>query len=188
MAQNFTLLTAAFALATLAGCGGGETDTGDAAGSASAQSASTHATCDLPNFQAEALALVNAQRASGASCGALGAFAAAPAVNWNDTLALAGVVQSDDMVNGNFFGHAGSTGLRGGQRMTAAGYTWSAWGENIAAGQPTVAAVVAAWMASDSHCANLMNPTFRDVGLVCVNGSASNTYRTYWTMTLGTAR
>ena len=48
-----------------------------------------------------------------------------------------------------------------------------------------VAEVVAGWMASDGHCANLMNPAFRDIGLACVSGTASNVYRSYWTMVLG---
>ena len=150
--------------------------------------AGTRATCNLANFQSEALALVNAQRAAGATCGAQGRFAATTALAWNDPLTQASLVHSDDMVSGNFFSHTGSTGLNAGQRATAAGYAWATWGENIAAGQPTVATVVAAWMASDGHCANIMNPTYRDIGLACVSGTASNTYRSYWTMTLGATR
>lgn len=134
------------------------------------------------------MALVNAQRTSGATCGARGSFAAVPALSWNAPLTQASLVHSDDMVNVNFFSHTGSSGLNAGQRATAAGYVWSTWGENIAAGQPTVASVVAAWMASDGHCANIMSPAMRDIGLACVSGTANNAYRTYWTMTLGAAR
>jgi uncharacterized protein YkwD len=65
---------------------------------------------------------------------------------------------------------------------------WSSWGENIAAGQRSVADVVAGWMASDGHCANIMAPGFRDVGLACVGGNTGTTYGTYWTMVLGSAR
>jgi uncharacterized protein YkwD len=43
-------------------------------------------------------------------------------------------------------------------------------------------------MASPGQCANIMQERFRDISVACVNGSASNTYRTYWTMTLGLAR
>jgi uncharacterized protein YkwD len=98
------------------------------------------------------------------------------------------LVHSDDMVALNFFSHTGSSGGTVGSRATAAGYIWSTVGENIAAGQPDMASVVAAWMASPGHCANIMNNRFRDIGLVCVSGNANNTYRTYWTMTLGAAR
>ncbi len=92
------------------------------------------------------------------------------------------------MVALNFFSHTGSSGNSAGQRATAAGYVWMTWGENIAAGQPDMANVVAAWMASPGHCANIMNSNFRDIGLACVSGNANNTYRTYWTMTLGATR
>lgn len=183
-------------LAALQACGGGGSDSPSAAPPAAPTpapaptptTAGTRATCNLANFQAEALALVNAQRTAGASCGAQGRFAATTALTWNAPLTQASLVHSDDMVSVNFFSHTGSTGLNAGQRATAAGYVWSTWGENIAAGQPTVASVVAAWMASDGHCANIMNPAFRDIGLACVSGTASNTYGTYWTMTLGAAR
>lgn len=192
-------------LAALQACGGGASDSSSpaaptpapappAASPPTAPPAPTppvtgsRATCNLANFQAEALALVNAHRIAGASCGARGSFAATTSLSWNDPLTQASLVHSDDMVSGNFFSHTGSTGLDAGQRATAAGYVWRTWGENIAAGQSTVAVVVAGWMASDGHCANIMNPAFRDIGLACVSGSASNTYRSYWTMTLGAAR
>ena len=140
------------------------------------------------NFDAEALALVNAYRAAGATCGDQGSFAPAPALAWNAALTQASLVHSDDMMALNFFSHTGSGGSNAGQRATAAGYAWQTWGENIAAGQMGVANVMAAWLASPGHCANLMNARFRDIGLACVSGGASNRYRTYWTMTLGTAR
>lgn len=146
----------------------------------------TRATCGLANFQSEALALVNVRRAAGAQCGDQGSFAAAPPLAWNPSLTQASLVHSDDMMVLNYFSHTGSDGGNAGQRATAAGYPWSAVGENIAAGQPSVSVVVDGWMASPGHCANIMHAGFRDIGLACVSGSASNTYRTYWTMTLGT--
>jgi len=134
------------------------------------------------------LAAVNAHRRAGASCGAQGAFPPAPDLAWNAALTQAAVVHSDDMVAHNFFSHTGSDGSTLGTRATAAGYVWSSLGENIAAGQATVAIVVDGWMKSDGHCANLMNANFRDIGVACVAGNASNTYRTYWTQDFGKAR
>lgn len=150
--------------------------------------AGTRATCNLADFRAQALARVNAARAAGASCGSSGSFPPAPALAWNDALTQASLVHSDDMVARNFFSHTGSDGSSAGQRATAAGYVWSTWGENIAAGQDSVDSVMAGWLASPGHCANLMNARFRDIGLACVSGTASNRYRSYWTMTLGAAR
>ena len=185
----------------LAACGGGEEPTAVAAEPAPAPAPAptdpppssgtvpgTRATCNLAGFAAEMLSRVNARRAAGAACGTAGTFAPTVALAWNDPLTQASLVHSDDMVAGNFFSHTGSDGSSAGQRATAAGYVWRAWGENIAAGQPSVASVVDAWMASPGHCANIMSATFRDIGVACVNGGAGNTYRTYWTMTLGAPR
>ena len=192
------------ALMILAGCGG---DGGDEPAAASqAQSpeptadapaddaaptpstAGTRATCNLPDFASELLAQVNALRAAGASCGSEGSFPAAAPLAWNAMLTQAALAHSDDMVAFDFFSHTGSDGSTAGQRATAAGYIWQAAGENIAAGQRNVAAVMASWMASPGHCANIMRASYRDIGVACVNGGASNSYRTYWTMTLGLAR
>ncbi len=150
--------------------------------------AGTRITCNLPNFQADMLAAVNARRRAGATCGAKGSFPAAADLAWSAAITQAAVAQSDDMVAHNFFDHTGSDGSSAGSRMTAAGYAWRGWGENIAAGQATVADVVDGWMKSDGHCANLMNAAFRDIGVACVAGTASNTYRTYWTQDFGTPR
>ncbi len=141
-------------------------------------------TCGLPDFQAEALRRVNAHRAAGAACGARGSYPSAPALTWNTVLTDASYGHSLDMANQNYFSHTSRDGRSAGDRVTAAGYRWSLVGENIAAGYGTVANVVAGWMASDGHCANLMNPNFRDFGLACARNGTS-TYGDYWTMDLG---
>lgn len=50
-------------------------------------------------------------------------------------------------------------------RISAAGFDWSAAGENIATGFPTPAAVVAGWMASRGHCQNILDPGFSAIGI-----------------------
>ncbi len=42
---------------------------------------------------------------------------------------------------------------------------WSTVGENVAAGQPSPAAMHAAWMASSGHRANILNPAFTHIGV-----------------------
>ena len=134
------------------------------------------------------LAAVNARRAAGASCGSEGNFPAAAPLVWNSALTQAALSHSDDMVASNVFSHTGSDGSSAGQRATAAGYAWQSLGENIAAGQSSVAGVMAGWMASPGHCANIMRASYKDIGVACVSGGAGNTYRSYWTMSLGLAR
>lgn len=49
-------------------------------------------------------------------------------------------------------------------RISAAGFRWSAAGENIATGYITPRQVVNGWMGSAGHCENILSPTYRDVG------------------------
>ncbi|HEX2810249.1 MAG TPA: CAP domain-containing protein, partial [Kineosporiaceae bacterium] len=69
------------------------------------------------------------------------------------------------------------------QRMTAAGYSYSVAAENIAAGQSTAAAVMAAWMASEGHRANILNCGLTQIGVGTVYKAGSQ-YGTYWTQDL----
>ena len=65
-----------------------------------------------------------------------------------------------------------------------AGYDrWSSIGENLAAGYPTPEAVVAGWMASPGHRANILSPNFSEIGIGLADGLAP--YGTYWTQEFG---
>lgn len=139
--------------------------------------------CSVPNFVNDTIARVNAFRAQPRTCGAT-AYPAAPALVWNERLAQAAHGHSLDMAVNNFFDHKSLDGRTLGLRITATGYAWSRIGENIAAGQGTMAAVMGTWQGSQGHCANLMNPLFVHVGLSCAKARAGAAYGTYWTMTL----
>lgn len=173
-----------FVVSALSACGGGG-DGGAAAPAAPAQQGGTQSSCGLANFQAELLQRVNALRASGGSCGTQGSFAPSAPLQWHGALEQAAAAHSLDMATQNYFSHTSADGRTPGQRITAAGYAWRTFGENIAAGYPSVQAVVDAWRASDGHCANLLQPAFRDIGVACSPGAASSTFPNYWTMDLG---
>lgn len=185
------LLSLALSVAgALAACGGGGDDGGSESGGGlqppppPAPTPSASATCGLPDFVNTAMTRINQWRASGANCGASGNFGPTTALTWSNSLSTAAANHSLDMQANNFFSHVGTGGSTIGTRATAAGYSWGAVAENIAAGQSTVSTVVDGWIASPGHCANIMNPAYVHVGLACVPGNASNTYTTYWTMTL----
>lgn len=188
---------ALLAAAGLAACGGGGSgDTPSAAASSppppvtppATPAATTGSTCSIADFAATALARINQLRAAGANCGSAGVFPAAAALSWSALLTQSAEVHSQDMVAKNFFSHAGSSGSTLANRIDATGYAWRSIGENIAAGYPGLEAVLTGWMASEGHCANIMNPNFNQVGLVCVASTASTTYNNYWTMDLATSR
>ena len=139
-------------------------------------------TCNLTNFQQEILSRVNQARAAGRTCGST-RYGAAPALRWNGVLFNAAGAHSTDMAANNYFSPTSQDGRNPGQRITGAGYAWSAYGENIAAGQTSALAVVDGWLASPGHCANIMNASYADMATACV-ASSTSTYRTYWTMDL----
>lgn len=184
--------------ALLASCGGGGDSAApggtatSAAPPASAPAASaatsTGSTCNLADFRAGLLARINQVRASGANCGVDGVFGAAAPLTWNDKLTVAAEGHSQDMAAKNYFSHTSADGRTLADRVNATGYAWSSLGENIAAGYPGINAVMDGWIASPGHCANLMNAGFAEVGVVCVPGTAGDTYSTYWTMDLGRPR
>ena len=130
---------------------------------------------------------VNDFRSQTRVCGALGSFPAVPALSWDCKLEAAALGHSMDMANKDFFSHTGTGGTSPGDRATAAGYRWSAWGENIAAGYGSVGAVMDGWISSQGHCANMMSPNFTELGAAKFT-NPSSTYRIYWTQAFGRPR
>lgn len=142
--------------------------------------------CGLPDFRTSLLQQINAARAVARSCGGTAMPAAAP-LAWNDQLFSAAARHSTDMATNNYFSHTGLDGRSASQRVAAEGYAWSWVGENIAAGQSSVATVMSGWLASAGHCANIMRAEYRDVAVSCVQRSGT-TYGRYWTMELARPR
>jgi cysteine-rich secretory family protein len=88
------------------------------------------------------------------------------------------------LADGSCFAHdCGSTVS---QRLDQVGYTSrQAWGENIAWGQATPEAVMAAWMNSSGHRANILNPDYRDIG---VGLAAKSSGGLVWVQDFGKSR
>ncbi|GMF35815.1 unnamed protein product [Phytophthora fragariaefolia] len=98
----------------------------------------------------------------------------------NKKLQAAAQNHSNDMASKNFMSHAGSDGSTMSQRITAAGYKWSACAENVAAGQTTVDEVMTAWMASSGHRANILSTKYTMFGCGYAY-KVTTTYLHYWT-------
>jgi len=132
------------------------------------------------------LDLVNQARATPRYCGNR-AFNAARPVRWNDSLAEASRLHAEDMARYNYFSHSGRDGSDPGQRVERAGYRYRSLGENIAAGQIKPEDAMAGWIKSPPHCANLMNPTFTEMGVAFAVNPRSD-MGVYWTQAFGTSR
>ncbi len=134
---------------------------------------------------AEVLALVNQARSEGRSCGSAGAFGPASALGWNDKLGRAATRHASDMASHDFVGHTGSDGSSAAERISDEGYDWSAVGENVAAGQASPEQVVADWLSSSGHCANIMDPRFEHMGIARAQGGS---FGVYWAQELARPR
>ncbi|WP_447764452.1 CAP domain-containing protein [Pseudomonas reinekei] len=140
----------------------------------------------LGDWQAEGqklLAELNVARSQPRQCGTQ-SFSATTPLTWNATLGTAAEAQSRSMANNNYFDHKDRDGRTPGDRAELAGYNFQQIGENISAGQDTAHKVVEGWLASPGHCANLMNPQFRDVGAAYATDPKSDA-GIYWTVMFG---
>src|SRR5436190_2078327 len=101
-----------------------------------------------------------------------------PPLHRNRDLRKAAAWMARDMVAHQFFSHNPPAGPGLVDRVKATGYISRAggWvvGENLGWGEGTDAtprSIVANWMASPGHRANILNRAYRDVGVGCVAGS-----------------
>ncbi|GMF12647.1 unnamed protein product [Phytophthora lilii] len=141
-------------------------------GTTIATNVETYAAYD--DYATAMLAAVNKQRATKGLA----------ALCLNKKLHAAAQRHSDDMAAKDYMAHDGSDGSTMSERITQAGYDWSAVAENVAAGQVDVDAVMVAWINSPEHLENIM-------GDYTMFGSAyafnkDGTYQHYWTQDFGT--
>ncbi len=119
----------------------------------------------------ELLTLVNQQRA---------ANGLAP-LRLNGLLNWAAEGHSKEQAQRKTMTHTGANGSNPGKRIAFTGYKARTWGENVAVGYTTSAAVMEGWMNSPGHRANILNGSFTEIGLSAVPDSNG---RIYWTMDL----
>lgn len=129
--------------------------------------------------------LVNEARSRARRCGSE-RFAAAPPLSISRTLTDAAEGHARDMVRKKFFDHRGSNGSQPKDRVLRAGYQPKLSGENIALGPESAEEVVAGWLDSPGHCANIMEPRFEEIGVGLAIGKKRG--QIYWVQTFGAPR
>ncbi|MFF4169568.1 sigma-70 family RNA polymerase sigma factor [Streptomyces sp. NPDC001744] len=75
-----------------------------------------------------------------------------------------------DMAGRGYYGHSSPEGESADARITAAGYDWSAWAENLARGTADPATVVEEWRDGAMHEENMLDCRYRDTGVASVPG------------------
>ena len=123
---------------------------------------------DFSSYQQQVLDLVNAERTKrGIS-----------ALTLDSNLSNVATKKSQDMVNKNYFDHTSPTYGSPFDMMKQFGISYRTAGENIAKGQKTPQEVVTAWMNSEGHRKNILNPNFTNLGVGIAKDSKGTTY---WT-------
>jgi uncharacterized protein YkwD len=121
----------------------------------------------------------------GASTGSAGsAGSAAQTLAWESRLAESAHEHAMDLALNDRLSHVDSRQRSFGTRLRGVGYAAAGAGENLAAGQRDADDAIAAWLDSPSHCVNLMQPEYRDVGLACVQRRGAR-YERFWVAHLG---
>lgn len=83
-----------------------------------------------------------------------------------------------EMIEDGFFAHQNpETKVSPGERLTQSGYIFYSMGENLGVGQPTAVEVVADWLQSPGHRANILSPDWRETGIAIRTGGE---YGWYW--------
>jgi uncharacterized protein YkwD len=133
-------------------------------------------------FEQELVERVNAERAN----------AGLPPLKLNESLSNASRYHANDMMADVYFNHDTYDVINGSLKLVCNTwdriknyYVFDSWaGENIAAGQDTPEAVMSAWMASDGHRANILNPNFREIGVGYYHGGSW--FGDFWVQDFGT--
>ncbi len=137
----------------------------------------------LPD-EAARLEALNRLRAQAQHCGGQARAAASP-LRWQARLQDSALAQAEALAPGDSLSHQGLRGASLRERLHQAGYLMRLSGENLAAGPATVDEALALWLASASHCENLMEPRFRDAALVCL--ATPGPLQRVWVLHLGRA-
>lgn len=119
-------------------------------------------------FEQQVVDLTNAERAK----------AGLAPLKLNVELSRVARIKSEDMRDKNYFDHNSPTYGSPFDMMRKFGISFTAAGENIAAGQTSPQAVVTGWMNSPGHRQNILNPNYTEIG---VGYAAGGSYRHYWT-------
>ncbi|MFF8786214.1 sigma-70 family RNA polymerase sigma factor [Streptomyces sp. NPDC015125] len=127
-----------------------------------------------PSLEEQATSLINLRRAR-AGCGPL---------HIDRRLHTAARRHSADMAARQYYEHDTPDGTGPDERITAAGYQWSSWGENLDRGPRTAAAAVNDWMGDAMHRNNLLDCKFTSVGIGVVQGAGGP----WWTQDLAAPR
>ncbi len=125
--------------------------------SAAEPSAQAETSTPGPSFEDQVMELVNEERWENGQL---------PPLKRNTLLDDAAETHSEHMAERDFFAHCDpDTGTLPRDRMEDAGYFYSGWAENVAAGYNSPQAVMNGWMNSTGHRDNILSTSWNELGI-----------------------
>lgn len=88
----------------------------------------------------------------------------------NEKLNQAAYLKAKDMYANQYWAHNAPDGTQPWKWLGDVNYNYSEAGENLAKNFTSTSAVMTAWMNSPEHKANIVKPSYEDVGFAIVNG------------------
>jgi uncharacterized protein YkwD len=125
------------------------------------------------------LDIINQARAEGRSCGD-DYYSEVSPLTWSCQLRDVAIHHTVDMATHNYFAHEGLDGSHAGDRITAIGYNWRYYGENLAAGYVLAEDALVGLLDSPGHCKNIMNGKVTEFGSYRMFVEDMD-YQSYWT-------
>ncbi len=125
-------------------------------------------TANFSSYQKQVLDLVNVERTK----------RGLKALTLDTKLSNVATMKSQDMIDKNYFDHNSPTYGSPFDMMRKFGVSYRSAGENIAEGQRSPEEVMNAWMNSEGHRKNILNPNFTTLGVGVAKTSSG---RLYWT-------
>jgi len=92
----------------------------------------------------------------------------------NSTLYLAAKNKAKDMFQSQYFDHYSPDGKSPWYFIKNAGYDYEKAGENLAMDFATSEGITNAWMASNTHRANILKPEYEEIAIATVEGKLNN--------------
>lgn len=89
----------------------------------------------------------------------------------NSKLESAAMQKAQDMFNNQYFAHNSPQGKTPWNFIDASGYEYVYAGENLAIGYDNNNELHKAWMDSPTHRENILNPNFREIGIISLSGT-----------------
>lgn len=85
-------------------------------------------------------------------------------------LNLAAQQKAEDMIKNNYWSHDSPLGKNAWEFLNQSGFKYEIAGENLAKNYPDSNSILDAWMASETHRQNILNPKFNSVGFATAEG------------------